>query len=749
MNDDCSRLPRRFVNPPRPGFAGGGVLLAVAALVAAAWSAQAQPRPYIGYVYPAGGQQGTTVRVRLGGQGLNDVHAVLVTGSGVTAHVAEYLRRLGPQEMKLIHEQLKELRRATSSVARAKAPAVRSASKTDRNAADADGEAAPANLVAKLETRVHEYVQTPACAAISSLVMVDVTIAPEAEPGARELRLVTARGVSNPLVFHVGQLREYSRKPMRTAPLQVLGKEAQALRQRPPEEVEDRVVLPCTLNGQIASGEINQYRFAARRGQRLVVITQARQLVPFIADAVPGWFQPVLVLRDAHGKEVAYADDYRYQPDPVMLFEVPAAGDYVLTIYDAIYRGREDFVYRLSVGSLPFVTSLFPLGAPAAAPRPPRIRGWNLEEAELVLPARGAGPGIHPVVARAGKFLSNPVPYALDTLPEGWDRETNNTPARAQKVTLPIMVNGRIDRPGDWDVFEFRGRSNDTLVAEVKARRLDSPLDSVIQLTDASGRLLAFSDDREDLAAGLNTHHADSWFTARLPADGVYHVRLGDVSGQGGDAYAYRLRLSRPQPDFALRVVPSSIAFRGKSSAAVTVYAVRRDGFSGPIRLTLHDPPAGFSAAPVTLPADKTVGHLTLRSGLASTAAPVNLSVVGSARIGKREVVRAAVPAEDRMQAFLWRHLVPASDLKALVYNPGKTQPPRRIARAQPAPAGATNTVAAATNAMADAQGTAAKPKFTAQQIAGRLRQLKLLFDEGVLTDAFYNAKVAECHAGQ
>ncbi len=39
----------------------------------------------------------------------------------------------------------------------------------------------------------------------------------------------------------------------------------------------------------------------------------------------------------------------------------------------------------------------------------------------------------------------------------------------------------------------------------------------------------------------------------------------------------------------------------------------------------------------------------------------------------------------------------------------------------------------------------AVKPKFTKQQVAGRLRQLKLLFEEGLLTEDFYARKVAEC----
>ena len=39
------------------------------------------------------------------------------------------------------------------------------------------------------------------------------------------------------------------------------------------------------------------------------------------------------------------------------------------------------------------------------------------------------------------------------------------------------------------------------------------------------------------------------------------------------------------------------------------------------------------------------------------------------------------------------------------------------------------------------------KPKFTKQQITGRLRELKLLFEDGLLTDDFYDQKVAECEA--
>jgi len=48
--------------------------------------------------------------------------------------------------------------------------------------------------------------------------------------------------------------------------------------------------------------------------------------------------------------------------------------------------------------------------------------------------------------------------------------------------------------------------------------------------------------------------------------------------------------------------------------------------------------------------------RLSIRTTLADAAKPVNLTVEGRAKIDGRDVAHDAVPAEDRMQAFLWRH---------------------------------------------------------------------------------------------
>ncbi len=81
-------------------------LVAMAAALAMAAAANAQVRPYLGYVYPAGGQQGTTFRIKLGGQNLDGVNEVIVTGKGVSGKVVAYLRKLGTQDVTLLREQL-------------------------------------------------------------------------------------------------------------------------------------------------------------------------------------------------------------------------------------------------------------------------------------------------------------------------------------------------------------------------------------------------------------------------------------------------------------------------------------------------------------------------------------------------------------------------------------------------------------------------------------------------------------------
>ncbi len=712
-------------------------------------SANAQSQ-YIGYVYPAGGQQGTTFTIRLGGQRLLFPTAVVISGEGVTARLVAYYPNRSNQELGLLRQQLRELQKKETRLSeamikkmaswtfpkpigppellKAEAAKKKTPSKPD---AKFDNEAAKQRLIERIKRIFAEDQRVPAVRAHCEIIYAEVTIAPNAKPGRREIRVVTKRGISNPLPFYVGQVPEVARKPMKTSRRQILGKEYLSLRKRPPEEEEIRITLPHTMNGQIASGEINRYRFYARKGQRLVISVKARALVPYIADAVPGWFQPVLKLCDAQGHELAYVDDFRFNPDPVLYFVVPKDGEYVLSITDALFRGREYFVYRITIGELPFVTDIFPLGGRLGRKWKIQMKGWNLQNARLQLPPSNTSPGIYKVTAKKGKYISNPVLFAVNTLPEIFEKEPNNRPEQAQKVKLPVIVNGRVNKPGDWDVFEVEGKAGQTVVVEVLARRLGSPLDSFIKVTTPDHKIIALNDDHLDAASGLVTSHTDSYLMFKLPKDGKYFIHLGETTQHGGPEYAYRLRISPPRPDFQLRVVPSRAIMRSKSGISLTVYAIRRDGFNGQILLQFENVPEGFKPARAVIKPNQNSTRIYIRTTLKETPNPLKLTLVGTTTVNGRKIVHKAVPAEDRMQAFLWRQLVPADELLALVYDP--TYKPPALRKRPPI--------------REEDRPKNVKPRYTKRQVQWRLRQIENLYQQWLLTDEFANRLIARIEA--
>ena len=163
----------------------------------------------------------------------------------------------------------------------------------------------------------------------------------------------------------------------------------------------------------------------------------------------------------------------------------------------------------------------------------------------------------------------------------------------------------------------------------------------------------------------------------------------------------------------------------------MTVFAIRRDGFDGPITLSFKNLPQGLTSPGATLPAKQEVVGLALTTSLTAMEKPVNLTVVGTAKTGDREVVHEAVPAEDKMQAFLFRHLLPAETLPALVFDPSYQPPADRMRppiRDEDRPKGVT-------------------PTLTRSSVEWYLRELENLYQEWYLTDEFVNREFASIEA--
>jgi hypothetical protein len=166
------------------------------------------------------------------------------------------------------------------------------------------------------------------------------------------------------------------------------------------------------------------------------------------------------------------------------------------------------------------------------------------------------------------------------------------------------------------------------------------------------------------------THHADSRIDFTLPESGRFFVRLDDLQGKGGGDYAYRLMIGEEQPDFQLRIVPSSVCVPRNGTAIVTAHAIRSGGFTGEIDLSVQNAPQGIELQRAVIPAGADTARIVIAARTVAKEKVGPLEIAGTADCGSQKLCRRAVPAEDMMQAFLYRHWVSAQQLLVQVCEP-------------------------------------------------------------------------------
>ena len=122
------------------------------------------------------------------------------------------------------------------------------------------------------------------------------------------------------------------------------------------------------------------------------------------------------------------------------------------------------------------------------------------------------------------------------------------SPAKAQAITLPVVVNGRIDKPTDVDCYRFTAKQGQRVFIDCWAWRVDSQLDGTIMVYDDQGKELGYSGD----FAGK-----DPFLDFTAPADGAYVVKVWDFIYGGSSDHFYRLQIgSVPHLD---AVIPAAV----------------------------------------------------------------------------------------------------------------------------------------------------------------------------------------------
>lgn len=601
---------------------------------------------HLGYVYPAGAQAGQTLTVTIGGKGLSKTKQVLISGEGVEAKVIEHIKNY----KRRLQEHVRFLRVERSGKENKKerrfGPSPTHAY-FDQWLHYSDAEFRQMFNKFNKKERVQRNME------IDELVVLEITIAEGAKPGLREIYLTTDRGASNPIRFMVDRLPEvYEQEPNDN-----------------PNKVNNVHSLPFIANGQVQPGDTDHFRFSAEKGQKLVIQTQARELIPYLADAVPGWFQAVVSLKDSKGNEIAFSDDYKFNPDPVLFYEVENTGEYTLSIHDSIFRGREDFVYRISVGELPFVTSIFPLGGQEKQTAQVDLSGWNLPYDKVALSTNGSVNSMQTGMLNKEGWYSNSIKYAINAEDELFEtNENNNSIENAQNTNWPVILNGKIEHSGDTDFYQFEAKQGDMISAEVFARRLHSPMDPLIRLYGPDKALIKWQDDAEEGPnTGMLTHHADPALVHTVKTPGSYYIQIADTQFQGGDAYAYRVQLNHQQADFDLYVTPSAIRLSPGGTALVQAHVVRKNGFKGAVRIGLFEAPTKLSVTGNRILPGQSSTTLVLRAPQKTQRANYVLNFVGTAKAQGKDIVKLATPADQKTQAFITPHIVEAQQTHLVV----------------------------------------------------------------------------------
>jgi hypothetical protein len=467
-------------------------------------------------------------------------------------------------------------------------------------------------------TRVPTEVNSKDAKRVAAKLIVDAG----APPGTREIRLITANGVSNPMQLSVGQLPEIAER----GPNNSL-------------EQAQMIALPAAISGSIsAAAQVDYYRFKAAKGQELIFEVDAfRRGSPLDSS---------LAILNSKGEELDRSED-ALGLDSLLAFTVPADGEYILQLRDFRYQGGGNFSYRLYAGGLPFIETMFPFGAQRGTQPGVSIRGHNLAgTTNLVLDISASAPlGRQEIRASTPNGLSNPFPFDVSEYPEFFETEPNHGDAPPNDISVPVVINGRIGAPQDVDRFKFKSDTDQKLVCEVIARRFGSPLDALLTLSDANGNILQQNDDANGADARIE-------FDAKRDAE--YILSLRDLTRRGGDKFVYRLAVRPPaavDSGFTARFLPDTIRVHRGGTTRVRCEVTRLPGFNGPVRFALEDLPAGVFAEPLLLPPGSTGAVMTVTASKGAAPGSFPFSVMASGTVGGKALTRAAEPLSGNQPA--------------------------------------------------------------------------------------------------
>ena len=409
-----------------------------------------------------------------------------------------------------------------------------------------------------------------------------VKVAPNTRLGEHAARVRTRSGVSEVRTFFVGPYPSVAE-------------------QEPNSEFDkpQKLAMNVTVQGVIQSEDVDYFLVEAKKGQRVSAEVEGMRL----ANTV---FDPYLAILNRERFELAARDDCAllYQ-DAAASIIAPQDGTYVIQVRDSSFGGNGNCLYRLHVGSFPRPTAVFPSGGKAGEEIAVRFLGDPAGEIaqKQRLPEK-PDPLFALEAKQDGLVAPSPNPFRVSAFDNVLEVEPNNDfkGATATEQALPLALNGIIADKGDVDCFKFKATKGQQFDVHCYARRLRSPLDSVMSLYDAQGKRIANNDD---------SGGPDSYIRFNVPADGEYFLRVTDHLGSGGLDYTFRIELTPIQPALELSIPKFARYSQQRHFVVVprgnrfgTVVNIRRANLGGDVVLSAEGLPPGVQMVTETVPAN-------------------------------------------------------------------------------------------------------------------------------------------------
>jgi len=152
--------------------------------------------------------------------------------------------------------------------------------------------------------------------------------------------------------------------------------------------------------------------------------------------------------------------------------------------------------------------------------------------------AQDAATGMREIRVVTDHGVSTAYTFEVGSFPEVNATEPNSQPNQAQKLSLPVVVNGTLDQPAAQDYFTFEAKKGQRIAFNLKGFRLNefsqTFFNPVLYLYDSNGKELSKSLGRFGLDPALE------WTS---PADGTYTLLVRDLLWKGTPASVYRLAI--------------------------------------------------------------------------------------------------------------------------------------------------------------------------------------------------------------